>query len=517
MNVVDYLFEKSKYLDKEFVCGIKETIRLGELYKIVNGLANYLKKNYKKGSRIVLCSDNSVFFIVAYLSIIKSNSIVVLTDTRISEKDIESICGKTEASAVFIQKRFQNKFNPYFAKYSFDLNNVFNENSIERILEKSKETHTDDGKTDNIADSDEIAVIIFTSATTGDKKGVMLSHRNIISNTDQIINYLKLTENDRIEVVLPFYYCYGTSLLHTHLRIGASMVLNKSIFVGSVLNEINKYKCTGFAGVPTTFHILIKKTDFLKTNFANLRYMTQAGGKLANKFIQIIIDSFEKQGIEFYVMYGATEATARLSYMPPELTKTKLGSIGKGIPGIQLTVLNKEGIQVKPGEMGEIVASGDNIMQGYYKDTEASAEVLKNGKYYTGDLATIDEDGFIYIVGRKNNIIKSAGYRVSPNEIQDTILELPEVYECAVLGIPDEIMGEAIVAVIESDEKSDEFKKRIIEYCNKKLPSFKVPRIIKLFKHIPLTTSNKKDTVKIKKILLNKKNGFCNGADRFVA
>ena len=301
----------------------------------------------------------------------------------------------------------------------------------------------------------------------------------------------------------PFFYCYGASLLHTHLRAGGSVVLNQKPFLGSVIDDIDTYGCTGFAGVPSTYQILINKTRFLQQSFPSIRYFTQAGGQLPNKYIKMIADRFPEK--KFYVMYGATEATARLSYLPPELVCAKMGSIGKGIPGVDLLVVNQSLEEVKPSEVGEIVAQGDNIMKGYYNDPEATAEVLINGWLHTGDLATVDDDGYIYIIGRSKNIIKSGGYRISPTEIENAILSLERFVGCAVFGVPDEIMGEAVVAVIQTPDLSDQqdLRRELMAYCNRKLPSYKVPKKIFFVDEFPLNASNKVDLAALKEIVLS--------------
>jgi acyl-CoA synthetase (AMP-forming)/AMP-acid ligase II len=350
---------------------------------------------------------------------------------------------------------------------------------------------------------DDTAVIIFTSGSTGVKKGVMLTHKNLIANTGSIIEYLGLNESDRICVVLPFFYCYGASLLHTHLRAGGSVVLNQKPFLSSVITDIDAYQCTGFAGVPSTYQILINKTKFLEQKFPSIRYFTQAGGQLPNKYIKMITDHFPKK--KFFVMYGATEATARLSYLPPELVCAKMGSIGRGIPGVTLAVVNHSMEAVKPSEIGEIVARGDNIMKGYYNDPEGTAEVLKNGWLCTGDLATVDNEGFIYVTGRSKNIIKSGGYRISPAEIENEILSLDKFRGCVVFGVPDEIMGEAVVAVIQTSDipDPDSLRREIVTYCNRRLPSFKVPQKIFFIDELPLNASSKVDMGALKQRVLS--------------
>jgi len=488
MNVADYLLEKSYKLDKGFVVGTEETISYKDLYNKVNVLAAEIHNKFGTGKEIMLLSENNLFFIISYLSIIKSGNIVILLDIRASSDDLKVILDICSLNAFFIQDKFRSKLDSN--------ENMFTEAILE-TLPKEKDYLKESSKRD-----DDLAVIIFTSGSSGGKKGVMLTHKNIISNTESITNYFKLVGDDRVEVVLPFFYCYGLSLLHTHLRVGGSMVLNHSIFIGSIINEIKRFRCTGFAGVPSTYQILINRTDFLKQEFRGLRYLAQAGGKLANKFISQIANSFPEK--LFFVMYGATEATARLSYLEPKLVKKKLGSIGKGIPGVTLKVLGADDRPIKPKEIGEITAEGENIMKGYYKDQDATNKVLKNGWFYTGDLATIDDDGFIYIVGRSSNIIKSAGHRISPNEIEDIVISVKNVLGCVVMGMPDDIMGEAVVAVIETKDPSENLKYEIMSHCKRLLPSYKTPKYIIFIEELPLNSSNKIDLNKIKEVVIPK-------------
>jgi acyl-CoA synthetase (AMP-forming)/AMP-acid ligase II len=214
-----------------------------------------------------------------------------------------------------------------------------------------------------------------------------------------------------------------------------------------VISDLKKYRCTGFSGVPSHFQILIRKSkSFTKTDFPDLKYVTQAGGKLHDAFIREFVTAFPDK--QFFVMYGQTEATARLSYLPPELVMEKIGSIGKGIPGVKLEVFNKNDTPVKIGEVGEIVARGDNVMIGYLNDPEGNKLTLQNAWLHTGDMAKKDKDGFIYLVARKKEIIKVGGKRISPKEIEEVIVSVPEVVDCTIEGIYDELLGEAIKAIV---------------------------------------------------------------------
>jgi long-chain acyl-CoA synthetase len=293
---------------------------------------------------------------------------------------------------------------------------------------------------------------------------------------------------------LPFYYCYGLSLLHTHLRIGGSIVFNNSfIFLGTIINNLLEYKCTGFAGVPSHFQILLRMSDsFKKTKFPDLRYVTQAGGKLATVFIDEFRANFPD--IEFIVMYGQTEATARLSYLPHDLYETKKGSIGKGIPGVSLKVVNENNESVKPGEIGEVIAHGDNIMEGYFADEEGTKNAIRNKWLYTGDLGTVDDDGYIFLTARKKEIIKVGGKRVSPKEIEAVILQIPEVVDCSIEGVDDPLQGEALKAsiVVRKGTLAYINEETIKKHCSKYLVLYKIPHIYELKDQIAISPTGKK-------------------------
>jgi long-chain acyl-CoA synthetase len=489
MNFGWYLLEKSRCQEKVFVTGDQGTLTYPEFVKKLENLSSVIYNRYGTRKKFLLMADNTPFFIISYLSIIYSGNIAVLVETRISKKDLTGIIDSSSLTAAFVQKKYSNNFEG--SGVALIDETIIDENSDNLFLNQPPAMQEDD-----------LAVIIFTSGSTGTKKGVMLTHKNLIANTCSIIDYLNLDETDRICVVLPFFYCYGASLLHTHLRVGGSVVLNQKPFLGSINKDIDTYACTGFAGVPSTYQILMNKTLFLQQKFPSLRYFTQAGGQLPNRYITLLADTFPQKKV--FVMYGATEATARLSYLPADLVMCKMGSIGKGIPGVTLAVLDENGLPVQPGKTGEIAARGDNIMKGYYQDPEGTAAVIKNGWLYTGDLATIDDEGFIYVVGRSKNIIKSGGYRISPNEIENEILSYEKCKGCVIFGIPDEIMGEAVVAVIQVPNTVDpsDLKSEVLTHCNKRLPSYKVPKKIFFIDEFPLNSSNKLDMARLKEMVL---------------
>ena len=484
MNVFDYFFETTQNLDKDFVIGPKETISFKKLYEYSLKAASYFKEKVGADKNIVLIGQNSIFFITAYLGILKSGNICIPLNFAIEQENLDFILETTASSTILLPSSLVSKLN------SNDSINLINEAGLSEIIEN----YNIKGVNGDF-DKNKVAEIIFTSGSTGKPKGVMITHQNIIANTDSIIEYLKLTSKDIMLIVLPFFYCYGLSLLHTHLKVGASIVLNNSfIFLGTVIHHLKNYKCTGFAGVPSHFQILLKKSqNFKNTEFPDLRYVTQAGGKLHSVFIKEFVNAFPK--IDFYVMYGQTEATARLSYLPPELLKHKMGSIGKAIPGVKLKIVNEKGMIAEVNEEGELLAKGENIMLGYYNDDIGTKKTIKNGWLHSGDIAKIDEAGYIYIVGRIKEFIKVGGKRVSPKEIEEVIVSVPEVVDCNISGVFDDILGEAIQATIVLQLKTSKIlmSEKILNACSEKLAMYKIPQKIIFESTISLSSTGKKN------------------------
>ena len=480
MNAFDYFFEKTMALEKPFLAG-KEEISFNQLYRSSQSMATWLTQEVGQDKHIILMSVNNIFFLTSYLAIIKSGNICIPLDPSIEKENFLYIKELTDPSLIFLTKDIERRLGLPSDKYIFP-------DILSDPLPEGKNL------VQNNFDRERCAEIIFTSGSTGKPKGVMISHKNLIANTESIISYLKLTSDDRMLVVLPFYYCYGLSLLHTHLRAGGSIAFNNSfIFLGGVIRDLRDLKCTGFAGVPSHYQILLRKSDsFRKSVFPDLKYVTQAGGKLAPIFIDEFRESFPD--VKFIVMYGQTEATARLSYLPPELYEMKKGSMGKGIPDVELKVVDETGKSITPGETGEVIARGDNIMSGYFADIEGTNHALKNGWLYTGDLGTVDEDGYIYLTARKKEIIKVRGKRIIPKEIEAVILEIPEVIDCSIEGIEDEIEGEMLKAtvVIRKDAKERITRDSIRKHCSKHLVQYKIPQAYEIQEELTISPTGKK-------------------------
>lgn len=451
-----------------------------ELDKRSDHCAHFLlESGIRKGDRVALFLDNSVDYIVAYFGILKSGGVVVPLNTQFVRRELESLLNDFTPKFVITDSAHQSAF-----KGLIDPKYVL----IGDCPRQSDYHSTLRGLSPDLSERD-LAMIIYTSGTTGKPKGVMLSHENLCANATSIVEYLHLKHSDSMMVILPFYYSYGNSLLTTHIKVGATLVIdNRFVFPNVVLDLMEKEKVTGFAGVPSHFAILLRKSALRKYALTNLRYVTQAGGGMTVSMIDEFTQAIPH--VKFCVMYGQTEACARLTYLNPAFLKEKLGSIGKAIPGVQITVLNEQGEEVEEGQIGEIVAKGKNVMLGYWNAPEETKNVLKKEGLWTGDLAKVDEEGFIFIVSRKKEMIKSGANRISPLEIEDVVCRMPGVMECAAVGVPDEILGEAIkLCVVKNGVPFTE--NDLLLFCKKNLPAFKMPKVVEFVESLPKTSTGK--------------------------
>jgi long-chain acyl-CoA synthetase len=337
---------------------------------------------------------------------------------------------------------------------------------------------------------DDPALVLYTSGSTGRPHGVVQTFRNIDANTRSIVEYLGLTREDRALLTLPLHYCYGRSVLQTHLHVGASLFLdNRFAFPRVVLEALASEQCTGFAGVPLTYEIIRRQVDVSTIDLSRLRYVTQAGGAMAPDTIGWVRRAFHPALL--FVMYGQTEATARLAYLPPERAADKVGSVGIAIPGVELRVVDEQGQDGSPGDVGELVARGDNVTPGYLDEPAETASILHDGWLWTGDLAHRDEDGFFYIDGRARDVLKIGGRRSSPVEIEQVIERHPDVSEAAVVGASDELMGEVPIAFVVPRSGTEPGEAELRRHCRAYLPAYKVPNRFCLVDSLPRSEAGK--------------------------
>ncbi len=344
------------------------------------------------------------------------------------------------------------------------------------------------------------ALLVYTSGSTGTPRGVLQTHANVHANTLAIATYLELTSDDRALSTLPLFYCYGRSILQTHLFVGGSVFFDhRFMYPRVVMEALGAQGCTGFYGVPLTFESLRRQVDVCALPLHTLRYVAQAGGAMHPDTIKWARDAFAPARL--FVMYGQTEATARLSFLPPAYAEEKAGSIGRGLHNVELRVVDPSGHELPPREVGELVARGPNVTSGYFRAPEETSEILRGGWLWTGDLCWRDEDGFIFLVGRSKDMLKLGGHRVSAAEIEQIVVEHPDILEAAVIGAPDPTGGEAAIAfvVVAGDHEPDPAEVR--RFCRERMPAFKIPREIRVVKALPRTSSGKVAKTELRKAL----------------
>lgn len=455
-----------------------ETLTYGELDARADAWAfGLVEEGVRPGDRVGLLAQNSTLYVAAYYGILKAGGVVVALNAATEADGIVDALGDCDARVVVAGPRFGRVLAAAMPRLP----------GLRVVTDAS----TTRGARPDVATSrDARAAIIYTSGSTGRPRGAVLRHENIVANTRSIVSYLALGADDRVLAVLPFPYVYGKSLLNTHVAVGGAVIVeNRFLFPQVALDTLERERATGFAGVPSSFAILLNRTNLAERSLPALRYVTQAGGPMAPELTRRLIATLP--GKRIFVMYGATEASARLTYVPPEDLPRKIGSVGRAIPGVTVEVLREDGSRAASGEVGEVVARGPNIMEGYWNDPEETARVLDGDGYHTGDLGWLDEDGFLWLAGRAREQIKSGAHRIHPKEIEDAILEHASVHEAAVIGVPDETLGEAIHAFVVLREGTAADADELLAHCRAHLPAYKVPKRVLFRGELPKGATGK--------------------------
>jgi long-chain acyl-CoA synthetase len=338
------------------------------------------------------------------------------------------------------------------------------------------------------------AALIYTSGSTGRPKGVVLTHLNIRSAAESITTYLENTADDVMLNVLPLSFDYGLYQVLMAFKVGARLVLERSFaYPYSVIETAIREGVTGLPIVPTMASILLQM-DLAKLQLPVLRYITNTAAALPTTHICKLREAFPQARL--YSMYGLTECK-RVSYLPPEQLDIRPTSVGKAIPNSEVYLVDEAGRRVGTNVPGELVVRGANVMQGYWEAPEETAKVLKPGLFpgekvlYSGDLFTMDEEGYLYFVGRKDDIIKTRGEKVSPKEIEDVLYSIDGIVDAAVVGVPDAILGQAIKAIVTVRPGSRLSRKEILRHCARCLEDFMVPKLVEIRDSLPHTTTGK--------------------------
>jgi len=349
----------------------------------------------------------------------------------------------------------------------------------------------------------DLASLLYTSGSTGKPKGVMLNHAQILAGTSIVSKYLGITSTERILAVLPFSFDAGINQLMTAFQQGSTLVLMAFTFAREIVQMLLRENITALAGVPTMWSLLAQpRSSMYKHQFPDLRYITNTGGRMPQTVLATLRQILPTTQV--FLMYGLTEAF-RSTYLPPEQLDKRPSSIGKAIPNTEILVVNEQGKPCKPGEIGELVHRGPTVSLGYWGQPELTAKVLRPHPFlpqelahqekvcYSGDLVKLDEEGFIYFVGRRDTMIKSSGFRISPTEVEEILMQSNLLEGAAVIGITDEVLGQAVKAFIVPKEKGNFDTQVLLDFFYQKAPRYMSPKVVECLDEFPKTTSGKVD------------------------
>ena len=467
------LFKSFNKYNKNIAIIDKEYSNLS--YKQVLIETDKIKKKIKNRSLILIVSENSIGSLLAYLFCIMNNHVGIVVESKTTKKNILKIFKNYQPDYIFLSKKIKSIFkNISSEKYTF-----FDQSLMKNKINKKKKLNKS------------LSLLLPTSGSMGSIKFVKLSRNNLKYNTDSIISYLKISKKDSAITNLPISYSYMLSVINTHFEVGASIVISKySLIEKKFWETLKENKITSFNGVPYTYEMLIRiglkniKTDTLK-------YLTHAGGKLEKDKLKEIIKFCKKNNLKFFSMYGQTEASPRISYLKPEFSQKKIGSIGKGIPGSKMYIINNTGKKIlKPFVEGEIICEGKNVFMGYSKDyNDLKNANEENYKLKTGDLGYFDKNGFFYITSRISRIAKIFGNRVDLGALESLMSQ--KSYKVACLSD-----NKIVFIFIEKKYNKTNLINTISKITNLSINSFE---LIKL-KYLPRTANNKISYSELKKI-----------------
>ncbi len=500
MNFAKALLNNSASPQKVALFTQQGNASYGDLVAESKQIAGFLHdRGLQPGDRVLLVGESSLFWVKSYLGIALAGGVSVPVAVPGTPEFFSEVVKAIEPCFAFVQAKWLRRLDLNLLTQCRCLISDARPPKLRTPIEFVLADELDDFKyhQPDTHESD-LAAIMFTSGSTATPRGVMVSHGNILSNTEDIVTSLDIADSDRMMALLPFYYCFGTSLLHTHLLAGASLVIdNRFLFPEKVLQNMQASECTSLAGVPSTYQILLRRSNLKNMEFPHLKKLQQAGGKLAATFIDELEVALPKARL--FVMYGQTEATARLSCITPEDRHAHPGSIGLGLTRVNLKVVDEFGQSVIPGVVGEIIADGPNITLGYWNNPEATERIYSGG-LHTGDLATVDEAGFINIVDRARDFIKCGGKRVSSRQIEETILGFAGLSEVAVVPIADDVLGEAVgLFAVHPDGESVEGD--LMKFCKTNLDHLLLPKKVIFLPELPRNNSGKPDKLALKKIV----------------
>ena len=475
-------------------------------YRDIKGRSDELARSLMengvgRGDRVVIFMDNSAEMVVAIYGVLKAGAIFVPVNPLTKSEKLAYIIKDCEAKALISDGHLRAVYAAALVVYRpalLVLNAPGASDDVLSYLAFPQETPSRGRPEVAVIDQD-LAAIIYTSGSAGEPKGVMVTHLNMVSAARSVSQYLGLVSCDRILCCLPLAFDYGLYQVLMAFMVGACVVLERSFaFPAAVVKVMAAERVTVFPGVPTIFSILLGRDGvFAAYDCRTVRMITNTAASLPPEHIKRLRARFPEAQI--FSMYGLTECK-RVTYLPPEELATRPTSVGRGMPNEEVYLVDPEGQRLPPGSVGELVIRGSHVMRGYWRRPEETAKRLRPGPYpgemvlHSGDIFHMDEEGYLYFIGRSDDIIKSRGEKVSPKEVENVLYALSEIAEAAVIGVDDEVLGQAVHAFVVLHDDTDISEREIIRYCYEHMESYMVPKAVHIVESLPKT-----DTGKIRK------------------
>jgi acyl-CoA ligase (AMP-forming) (exosortase A-associated) len=504
------LSNAARYPDKEALVDVSQRLSYTEVAQQCSALASGLcDLGVKRGDRVAIWLESSALQAVAILGASQSGGVFVPINTLLFPEQAAHImrdCGtvglittkeKIAASAAVLDTLPSLQFAVSVDGIS-DCDLKLPVHLLPNILASEYQCNPRDDRIEK-----DLAAILYTSGSTGKPKGVMLSHGQVMAGSSIVSDYLGITSSERIIGVLPLSFDAGLNQLMTAIQQGGTYVPMTFVFAREIVKTLERERITGMAGVPTLWSLMAQPNSTLeKTALPALRYITNTGGRMPQTVLTALRKALPNKQI--FLMYGLTEAF-RSTYLPPSELDRRPDSMGKAIPNTEILVVNEKGEPCAPGEIGELVHRGPTVSMGYWGQPDLTAKVLRPHPFdppqlgdsekvcYSGDLVRMDEEGFLYFVGRRDNMIKSSGFRISPTEVEEVLYQSGKLREAAVIGIPDSALGQVIKAYVTPRDGESVNTESLLSFCAEKVPRYMLPKFMQVVNSLPKTSSGKVD------------------------
>jgi O-succinylbenzoate-CoA ligase len=491
--------QANKYSNKALIVCDDQKICYGKLNERVNRLANALiALNIKKGDKVAALFYNSMEAVETFFALLKIGAVCVPLNYRLKGEEFKYIIDHSDSKALIFSGDFAamlETISPDLKKVSIYITTDPAKGSGTLSFHELIRSHRPE-EPERLVTLEDESVILYTSGTTGRPKGVMLTHGNQFFNT---INYaLAYGMNDQdIELALtPMFHSSTLGRVVTYIFSGCTFITSRKFDPSRALKTIEMEKVTSITQAPTMYQAMMNLPEAGRFDTASVRRVVTGAAPMAVSTKKALKKLFPNAGL--FDLYGLTEASPGVTILTPGRFFEKIESVGRPMAFVEVKVVNEESKEVTKEEIGEIICRGPNVMKGYYKDPQGTAEALKNGWLHTGDVGRMDEDGFLYLIDRKKDLIISGGENIYPAEIERVLLEHPKILEAAVIGVPDSYWGERVKAFVVLKPGETLSKEEVIKFCGEHLGSYKKPREVAFIDRLPRNAANKVMKEKLK-------------------